>query len=239
MKIGNVLLPLAAAFLMAVSSAAAPAADDDAAFGERVHAWLLAHPEVLIEMSQALEAKDNAQKQTALKSFASRLFDDPRDPSAGPKKAKITIALFQDYQCGHCKLEAMPAVFELLKKYPDLRIVFKELPIFGAKSQAAARAAIAASHQGKYLPAFKALMADRQLDDASIEAALKSAGVDVARARADESAKATEALITDTSALAHEIGIEGTPTFVIGGRLVVGADIEAIEAAIAEQRKAK
>lgn len=235
MKFGSWLVATA---LLFAAAGAAPA-DDDAAFGEKVHAWLLAHPEVLIEMTQALDAKQTAQKQSAVKSYTAQLFSDPRDPSVGPKNAKIVIALFQDYQCGHCKTEAVAAADKLLADYSDVRIVFKELPIFGPKSQSAARVAIAASHQGKYFPVFKALMADRSLDTAAINAVLKSAGVDVKRAHADADSQAITTQLLDNEKLAREVGVEGTPTFVVGEHVIIGADMEEIEKAISELRHQK
>jgi len=238
MKFVRWILPAAASLLLLVPAPATPA-DDDAAFGEKVHAWLLAHPEVLVEMTEALEARSAARKQSAVKSRAARLFHDPRDPAVGPAKAKVVIALFQDYQCGHCKAEAMPEVVKLVKANPDLRVVFKELPIFGAKSEAAARAAIAAARQGKYFPVFQALMADGKLDAAAIDAALKANGVDLGRAHADAADKATTALLDDNRTLAGEVGADGTPAFIIGDKVVIGADIEEIEKAIDAVRKAK
>jgi protein-disulfide isomerase len=189
-------------------------------------------PEVLFEMQEAFEAQDAAKAKAALRENAKALFDDPRDPSVGPKDAKTVVVLFQDYQCAHCKAEATPAVMGLTAKHSDIRIVFKELPIFGPKSQAAARAAIAAARQGKYFGTFKALMADTILDEAAIETVLKANGVDLQRAKADAEAKETSALLDDNAKLAHRIGVEGTPTFVVGDRLILGADAEQIEKAI-------
>lgn len=239
MKMVRRILPAAVLLLLTMAPATAAPVDEDAAFGQKVHDWLIAHPEVLEEMTQALEARQAAKIAKIVKSRSAQLFSDPRDPAVGPKKAKVVIALFQDYQCGHCKVEAMPAVVQLVKDHPDLRIVFKELPIFGGKSDAAARAAIAAARQGKYFGVFQALMADRKLDAASIDAALKANGVDLKRAHADAADRTTTALIEDTEALAREVGANGTPTFIIGDKVIIGADVEEIEQAIAAARKVK
>jgi protein-disulfide isomerase len=241
MRILKRLLPLLAAFLILSPALAVanPAAKDtgDKAFEEKVHAYLLAHPEVLLAMQKALEEKDAVSARATLQKQAARLFDDGRDPSVGPKDAKVSVVLFQDYQCGHCKAEAAPAVIKLLAAQPDVRFVFKELPIFGQRSVAAARAAIAAARQGKYFGVFKALMADTVLDDAAIKAALTDAGIDLKRAQADAESKETKALLDDNAKLAGEIGVDGTPTFVIGDQMVLGADIEEVERAIADRKK--
>jgi protein-disulfide isomerase len=231
---------LAAAMMaLAVCAAAAPKPAEDKALNDKIHAYLVAHPEVLLEMQDALSRKQAAGKSSVARARAARLFLDARDPAAGPKDAGVVIALFQDYQCGHCKAEAMPAVFKLMAEHPDVRFVFKEHPIFGAKSQAAARAAIAASKQGKYLPVFKALMAATALDDAKIDEILKANGVDLSRAHADEDSPALAKQIDDVATLGEELEVEGTPTFVVGDKVILGADIGEIEQAIAGIKKRK
>jgi protein-disulfide isomerase len=173
-----------------------------------------------------------ASDGATVRAHAAEIFDDGRDPSVGPRGAKTVIALFSDYQCGHCKAEAAPGVAKLLREHPDVRFVFKEYVIFGARSQSAAGLAIAAARQGRYFPVFEAMMATPQLSDAQIDRILGAAGVDVARAHATARSPEVQAQLGDVTRLARVLGVDGTPTFVVGDRMIVGADIDQLEQAI-------
>ena len=206
----------------------------------RIHAYLLAHPEVLIEMQEInarnAEAIRIAQMRDLVRANADALFRDDRDASAGPKDARIVIAVFEDYQCGHCKMEAAPVIAGLLQEHPDVRIVFKEFPIFGDKSQTAARLAIAAARQGKFLPVYKALMAAPELDDAVIDKILAANDVNVAQARTVANSAAILAQLDDVFRLAGKMNVRGTPAFIVGDEVIVGADTDRIEQLIAGEK---
>jgi protein-disulfide isomerase len=119
---------LAAAFSLTACQKA-----EDAAFGAKVHAYLMAHPEVLREAEVKLQQNDRvaAQKAStdAIAKYRGQLERDSRDFVANPG-GKITVVEFFDYRCGYCKLAA-PQVVELIQQNPDVRFVFKEFPIFG------------------------------------------------------------------------------------------------------------
>jgi protein-disulfide isomerase len=189
-------------------------------------------------VSQATETAQEARLQPAagdretVLAHAAQIFEDRRDPSVGPKDAKTVIALFSDYQCGHCKAEAAPGVAKLLEEHSDIRIVFKEYPIFGARSQSAARLAIAAARQGRYLPVFQAMMATPQLSEAQMDRILGANGVDLEQAHATARSPAVQVQLDDVTRLAHALGVDGTPTFVVGDRMIVGADMDQLEQAI-------
>ena len=158
----NCLLLAAVACVLTTACSAQPAPDK--VFGEKVRAYLLEHPEVLEEAIQKLQDKrqaDTASKaRTALEHSRSAVERDPRDFVANPN-GKITVTEFYDYRCPHC-INAAPKVLALIKASPDVRFVFKEMPIFGATSEHAARAAIAAKVQGRdVLKFYQALMAAR------------------------------------------------------------------------------
>jgi protein-disulfide isomerase len=231
---------LCAALLLAAGACTKPAADD-AAFDAKVHAYLLAHPEVLLEMQDAYVAKQTSAEQSQVQSHVAALktqiFDDPRDPAVGPKDAKVTVVEFSDYRCPHCK-EAAPDVLALIKAHPDVRFVFKELPIFGPQSQAAAAAAIAAYQQGKYLGVYQDLMADHSVDADSINQILVKNGLDPKHTLALAEDPKVAAQIADISHLASTLGVQGTPGFLVNDQYVSGADIPALKKAIAtEQQK--
>jgi len=223
-----------ASFLVAGCSRA-----EDADFGSKVRAYLLAHPEVIEEAVQKLQENKDAQAalkaKAALKDERQSLERDPRDFVAHPD-GKITVTEFYDYRCPHC-INAAPAVLKIINENPDVRFVFKEMPIFGEISEHAARCAIAIKAAGgNYLGFYKAVMETRGLDNDAVDKIAKSYGVDPARANSGPFRTAADAQLTDAHKLANALSIEGTPTFIIGDTLVPGEDMEAVKTAIAKAR---
>ena len=216
------------------------AADNDQVFGRRVRAYLLAHPEVLEEATKALQASQDAASAAALKKAEANLprlraaiERDPRDFVANPA-GKVTVTEFYDYRCPHCAAIA-PAIVALIHDRPDVRFVFKEMPIFGATSQRAAYAALAVKKAGgDYLGLYQAYMAARPLDDAAIDKLAVAKG-----AKADEIPpdSARTAQLVSTSALFDKLAMDGTPGFVIGDQILTGDDPAALSAAIERARK--
>ncbi len=134
------------------------------ALDQAIRAYLLEHPEVIVESLEKYEQRErSAREQAASTAMVSRkndLFNHPMTPTTGDAKADITIVEFFDYQCGYCK-RAMQTVLEIQKEDPRLRIAWKELPILGPASEFAARAAMAAKRQDKYLDFHVAVMSNR------------------------------------------------------------------------------
>lgn len=211
---------------------------EDAAFGAKVRSYLLAHPEVLKEMAAKLQEQDQLKQQTASKDaiqkFRAQLERDPRDFVANPG-GTITVVEFFDYNCGYCKLAA-PEVSRLIAENPDVRFVFKEFAFQTADSIQAARMVLTPGAKPKGLELYKALMAQKPLNQAAIDRSLQSVGVDVAEARRAANDPSIERQISDTHELAGALGIDGTPAFVIGDRIVHGADVNGVRAAIAAAR---
>lgn len=237
----NRLLAIAAALsLAAAGSACSQAAPADPGFDAKVREYLLRNPEVLEEALTKLEAKRQAaqlaQAGQAIARERAALLNDARDPSIGPRDAKVTVVEFSDYRCGYCKLAA-PEVVALIRANPDVRFVFKEFPIFGATSQYAAKAALVAARQGKYLPVHQALMAEKNLDQAAVDRVLVANGLDPAAVRVEAQKPEYARYVADKEALAERLGIQGTPAFIIGDVMVPGADMEAVKAAIAKAKK--
>ena len=219
----------------------------DAAFGKRVRTYLLAHPEVLQEAFERLQARQDADKAAgARQAIASRktlLERDPRDPVLGNPRGAVTVVEFFDYRCPFCK-GAEPDIQKLLADNVDVRLVLKEFPILDLEDQThisndAARAALAANAQGKYGPVHRALLAQKHLDEDAITAVLKANGVDPAGAKTAGSSAAVTAQIADVHALAQALGADGTPAFVVGGQMIAGAQMDALRAAIVQARKTR
>ncbi len=229
------------ALLAAAAAMAACEPASDAAFGKRVRAYLLEHPEVIREAAQKLaENEEKAAVQAAsnaLSGARARLEQDKRDFVANPG-GKITVVEFFDYRCGYCKVTA-PQILKLIADNPDVRFVFKEMPIFGDVSDTAARVALTPAGKAKGLQLYRLLMAEKNLTEAALDRHLVSLGIDPAAAR--EAAKSPEITdqISDSLTLAQDLKIEGTPAFVVGDTLIPGADLDALHAAIIKAKASK
>ena len=229
--------PKAAASSAATSSPAGETAADRA-FGARVRAYLLNHPEVIQEAVQKLDEQTTAQAaasaRAAILQHGAALNHDPRDPVAGALNGSQTLVEFFDYRCPYCKVAA-PQLPAFLAAHPNVRLVFKEFPILSETSEVAARYALAAARQGKYLPVHQALMKLPTLDLATIQQVLKENGVDLARAKADADGPAIKRQIEETHALASALGVNGTPAFITGSTLSAGWMPEELDAALKAQ----
>jgi len=212
------------------------------AFEERVRTYLLEHPEVIMEALQVLQDRQRAAEAENLKrTIAERsaeILNDPDAPVAGNPSGDATLVEFFDYNCPYCRRVA-PAVSGLIDDDPDLRVVYKEIPILGPGSQFAARAALASRAQGKYLEFHEALMnASQKVSEDSVLEIAREVGLDVDRLAEDMEDPSIEAAITRNLELANALGITGTPSFVIGDQLVPGAvDRATLEGLITQLRR--
>lgn len=156
---------------------------------------------------------------------AAALAARPQTPTAGNADGDVTIVEFLDYNCPFCKKTA-PELRKLLVSDRRVRILYKEWPIFGDVSEYAARSALAAHWQGKFLAAHNALINAPDLDERSqVDSVLKSVGVDLGRLDNDRTRHAAdidEALARNARE-AHALGLSGTPGFVIGRQLLPSA----------------
>jgi protein-disulfide isomerase len=234
-------MALTAASIAALSLIGCGQANADKAFGEKVHAYLIEHPEVLVEMSAKLQEKQTAEKtknaRSAMNKYRQALERDPRDFVANPN-GSITVVEFFDYRCGYCKLAA-PQIVELIQKNPDVRFVFKDFVIFGHDSEVAARMVLGAKEQGKTIALHKRLMAEKSLDEAGVMRIAQGLGIDMTKARASGESEAVTQHLADTHALAEALAIEGTPAFFVGDQMIPGADMHALNLAIEQARAGK
>ena len=194
-----------------------------------VQEYLLAHPDIIIQMSNRLEAQHASAEQ---KARDDALFDvggvaalvDPKVAFVvGPADAKVTVAEFFDYRCPHCKA-SLGAVKSLIDGGLKVRVAFIERPILTPDSHMAALAAVAARRQdGKYVPFHLALMeATGELSKERILDIAKGVGLDTARLERDMAEPAVAESINQSTALANRLNFNGTPTFVINDRIVMG-----------------
>jgi protein-disulfide isomerase len=211
----------------------------DRAFDARVHDYIINHPEVLQEAMAKLQARqdavDAAKAKIAIAQYRPALERDPRDFVANPN-GRITVTEFYDYRCPHC-INAAPAVLKIIHDEPDVRFVFKEFPIFGAISEKAAAGAIVLKKQGgDELSLYRDFMAARPLDEAAIDRILRAHGVDPTKLDHSPAGDEARSQMLAVRTLATNMGIEGTPAFIIGDTLVPGEDMDEVNAAIAAAR---
>lgn len=172
-----------------------------------------------------LQAMSPAQGASVPAGILRQVQSAPGTPIAGNPVGRVSVVEFFDYRCPYCRM-MQPRLKALVAKDKRVRLVLKDWPIFGGASVYAARAALAAQWQGKYLPANEALFAlPRAMDEASIRAALANAGVDMARLDRDLAAHGGEidTQLRQIDSEARSIGFEGTPGFVVGTTAAPGA----------------
>ncbi len=193
--------------------------------------YIVANPEVLQEAMAEFEKRQNiadAEKaRTTIKQNASLIFNSPRHVVAGNKDGDVSLVEFFDYNCPYCK-QAMADINTLEGSDDKLRIVYKEFPVLGPGSVEAAQVAVAIRMQDaggeKYLASRKALLSGRgQADKARALAVARDVGADMARLETDLNNPEVKATLEENLKLAEQLGLNGTPSYVIGSEIAVGA----------------
>jgi len=226
-SIGGALLALAVIFEFG-SEGLLPL--DRAATEKTVHDYLEAHPDILVDMTNNLQAeqekKTEADRQKAADKLGSKAFFDPKLAFiTGPANAKTTVVEFFDYNCPFCRA-SVPALQKFYDKHKnDTRFAFIEFPIKGQESVDAAHIAIAARKQpDKYVAFHFALMSEKGYVDAdTVMAVAKKSGLDIAKLQADMKDPAIDSEIAAAHKLADAAKIDGTPAFLINGKMREGA----------------
>lgn len=232
---------LALLLLLPAATAGEPFDDAErAAIRETVRELLREEPELVLRALETLRDRqrraESERQQQALVRNRDLLERDPGAPVAGNPHGDVTLVEFFDYRCPYCRAIA-PLVMELAKSDPGLRIVFREWPILSPESALAARAALAAAQQGRYADLHMALMQLDELTPETIRATARDLGFDLARLEADMQRPEIQQHLDDSDRLARELGITGTPAFVIGDHVVPGmADRATLESLIARAR---
>jgi protein-disulfide isomerase len=205
--------------------------------------YLMTNPEILRDVSQELERKHSAEQAAKAEKFLlankDKVFNAGTDFVLGNPKGDVTIVEFFDYNCGWCK-RAVDDLVKITKADPKVRVVLKEYPIFGGPpSVLAAKAAMASIRQGKYWEYHTALMRERQVTEQNVYTVAQKVGLDVNRLKADMADKKLDAIIEQNIGMGQELGMEGTPAFLIDSRINVGyIAVDGMQKMLAEIRKA-
>jgi protein-disulfide isomerase len=227
-------MPALLALVLCGAPLAASAEVSDAQRGDVeaiVRNYLIAHPEVIEEamneLSKRQAASEAAKHEAAVANNADTIFNSPRGVALGNKDGDVTFVEFFDYNCGYCK-RAMTDMLELMKADPKLKVVLKEFPVLSQGSIEAAQVAVAVRMQDptgkKYLDFHQKLLGGRgAADKARALAVAKEVGLDTARLEKDMASPEAKATIEENFKLAEAMGMTGTPSYVIGKQVVVGA----------------
>jgi protein-disulfide isomerase len=201
--------------------------------GHDVRGYLLEHPEVIPEAMQRLQEREAGKVVLAHRAAIETPF---AGAWAGAKDGDVTLVEFFDYACTYCR-KSNSDVERLLKEDPKLKVVWREWPVLGPDSEAAALASLAAASTGRFRPFHDALFAAGRPTPEAVTAARRSAGVpDAAVAQVRASAATGE--IAKNDQIAAALKATGTPTFVVGDKVLQGAvGYDALKDAIADARR--
>lgn len=228
----SVLTALYVFFGCCANKAKAPAGIDAA----ELRAALENDPEMVVSALQRYEqVQREAQLQEASRLFKSNieaLNNNPNSPFVGPKDAKIVLVEFFDFSCGYCKRLA-PAVKEIVKKNPEIKVVFKPITFVAPISKYAAQAALAAAEQGKFMEVYSAMLgADGRLTEEAINSIAEKAGLDMKQFKADATSEKVQNTLKEVSDLANTLQVRGVPTLVLNGTQIQVIDEAGIQAEI-------
>jgi len=241
---------LAAFALLASVSLAHPArADDGATFSPAQRAEIVAimrsalksDPSILRDAIAALQDEEAGVKETAARVAIGKagpaLTRAPGDPVAGNPDGDVTVVEFYDVRCPYCR-RMLPVVADLVRQDPKVRIVYKDIPILGPASVVGAKAVLAAQRQGGYQKLHDIIMSGSpNVTEDSLSVDTRRAGLDWARLRRDMEDPSIQHRIDGNLELARALGIDGTPAYVIGGKLFPGAlDLAELRDAVAAAR---
>lgn len=225
----KIFIGLAALVSLSFASgpAAALSAEDKKLIDKQIEDFFIRNPDKLEQaldnMQAYMEDRATRQRAEALIRNADNLYRNAADFSMGPDNAPITIVEFFDYNCGYCKRSFAP-LMQVLEANKDVRLVFKEYPILGEPSYIAATTALALEDKLKYLTFHSKLMTHQgRVEKPVIDKTLNDMKLPVEKLQSDARAEKYMLHLAATRQLAEEIGVNGTPAFVINGKLFAGA----------------
>jgi len=208
-----------------------------------IHEYLLKNPEVMLESIRRHQIRQEQaeldQKRQLVKKLGKELRHNASSPVAGNPDGNVTIVEFFDYRCGYCKT-VLPTIQKLLKDDGNIRYVLKEFPILGPDSVTAAKAALAVWELSpdQYMPFHTAIMTARgQLTENRISKIAAKFGINSGKLKSKMNSKTVVNELQQNMQLAQQLGISGTPAFIIGDELAPGAiDINTMRHLVAAAR---
>jgi protein-disulfide isomerase len=241
-----VLMPLAALAVTTPIQAQTFSTDQRQQIEGIIKDYLISHPEVvqdvMAELDKRQQSAEAEKHRHAVDDNSSAIFRSPHQVVLGNPQGNVTMVEFFDYNCGYCR-HAMSDMLDLLKTDSNLKFVLKEFPVLGEGSVEAAHVAVAARMQDatgkKYLEFHQKLLGGRgAVDKARALAVAREVGFDMARIEKDMGSDEVKKTIDEDMKLADALGVNGTPSYVVGEEVVVGAvGLDALKEKIAAERK--
>jgi protein-disulfide isomerase len=211
---------------------ASPALRNRAATGD-VRAYLLDHPDVIPEVLQKLQDRETGKVIAANRDH---IVTPVGSAWEGNPRGDVTVVEYFDYNCGYCRA-SLPTVAQLVASDPKVRVVYREMPVLSDQSGVAAKMSIAAAKAGRFKPFHDALYNAGPITDQSLAAAARAAGLDPAQLKAASNAPDIANAIADNLAMVRPLGMSGTPSWVIGNRVLVGMQtLDSLKDAVAAAR---
>lgn len=237
--------------LIALLAISAPAQAQEKSFSDAqkkeieamMQDYLMNNPQVIMDSvekyRQRSEEESTKVYDEKIQTSGDKLYNDPTSPVIGNAKGDVVLVEFFDYNCGYCKM-AFKDIQTLVNEDKNLKVIMKEIPILSESSHTAARYALAAEKQGKYWEFHQQLMNNGANGEALLDKAAKNAGLDLEKLKKDADSTEIRTTLEKNLELAREIGISGTPAFVIADKALRGHyGIEALRKTIAETRAAQ
>lgn len=232
---------LTALALVQPAAAASFSNDQKKEMEQIIRDYLLENPTLLREMADKLEANDKKAEEglrdKALLTYKDEVFKRSADPVIGNPKGNVTIVEFMDYNCGWCK-KSVGEVAGLVNSDKNIKVIFKDFPIFGEHSEYAAKAALAAEKQGKYWELHQAMFAhEGQVTTDVVNQLAEATGLDMTKLQTDIASKEIGEHIAANMQLGKQLAINGTPAFIIDDKVYGGyLPLEGLNTAIAQVR---
>lgn len=214
-----------------------PVAGSSRAAVERVvRDYILANPEIIPEANAVLRDRQTGEVIAANRSA---IINPYGSAWIGNPDGDVTLVQYFDYNCGFCR-SSLPTIAKLIESDPKIRIVFRELPILSDESRTAARLSLVAADKGRFRQFHEAVYAGGPITEASLGQAISAAGLDPATARAAAADPRHETEIRTNLAIAQQLGVTGTPSWVIGNRVISAAlPLEELQREIARVRASR
>lgn len=205
-------------------AASASASLDKAEVEKIIEEYLMANGKVIMDAVEAYQRKDIQDRSAAgIANNKEALFNDDQAHFLGNKDGDVTVVEFFDYNCGYCK-RVLPDIQALVEADKNVKVVLIDFPILGPTSETAARWALAAGKQDKYFEYHRALMEHQgQISEDALREMAKTVGLDVDKAATDANSTETTLHIEKNRKLGQDVGITGTPAFIVGDQLLPGA----------------
>lgn len=228
-ELANQASAVATATATATAAANAPAQQTAAVSSEAIREYLMNNPDVIfmdaLEVFQANEPVYTARRFSKLLDSGLRdpLYNSASDPVMGNPDGDVVLVEFFDYNCGYCKSVA-PGLFDTVQADGNIKLVMKEFPILSAASQTAAKAALASQKQGMYGEYHAALIKFQgRVTDEVVFKVAEEVGLDMDQLKTDMESSVIAEKLAQTSILADQLGVTGTPAFMVGNTFLPGA----------------